>query len=147
MRVHILFSLLWLAAGVAHAEWLIQPDEARMADAPVQTMQPLSLPAQGPRITVHKPELLNQTRPPVDILVIFAPGDSGAKPDLSTLRIHLLKFINIDITDRLKKYLKADRLDVIGAEVPAGSHRVRVSLADANGQESQREFRLVIREE
>ncbi len=146
MRTAILFSLLWLA-GTVHADWLIQPDEARMADAPVQVIQPMSLSAQGPRITVFKPELLNQTRPPVDILVLFAPGDSGAKPDLSTLRIHLLKFVNIDITDRLKKYLKADRLDVVGAEVPAGSHRIRVSLSDTNGSESQREFRLVIRED
>lgn len=147
MRIRILFGLLCLLAGSAHAEWLIQPDEARMADAPASAKQPLSLSAQGPRITVHKPELLNQVRPPVDILVTFAPGDSGAKPDLASLRVHLLKFINIDITDRLKKFLKGDRLDVTGAEVPTGNHRLRVTLADTNGQESQREFRLVIREE
>lgn len=155
MKAKTFLGVLCLAMGlmmdVAHAEWLILPDEARALDAPVSHGQPLlkpmSLSSNGPRITVHKPELLNQVRPPVDILVSFAPGDSGAKPDLSSLRVHLLKFINIDITDRLKKFLKADRLDVIGAEVPAGNHRLRVTVADTAGQESQREFRLVIREE
>ena len=147
MKARIFIGALCLVAGAAHAEWLILPDEARARDAPVSLRQAVSLSSQGPRITVHKPELLNPARPPVDILVTFAPSDSGAKPDLSTLRVHLLKFINIDITDRLKKYLKGDRLDVIGAEVPAGNHRLRVTVADVAGQESQREFRLVIREE
>ncbi len=147
MKAKILIGVLCLVAGLAQAEWLILPDEARARDAPVSLRQPMSLSSNGPRITVHKPELLNQVRPPVDILVTFAPSDSGAKPDLSTLRVHLLKFINIDITDRLKKFLKGDRLDVTGAEVPVGNHRLRVTVADVTGQESQREFRLVIREE
>lgn len=151
MKARILTGVLCLAMGLmtgaARAEWLIQPDEARAPDAPASLRLPMSLVSNGPRITVHKPELLNQVRSPVDILVTFAPSESGAKPDLSTLRVHLLKFINIDITDRMKKYIKGDRLDVTGAEVPTGNHRLRVTVADVTGQENQREFRLVIREE
>ncbi len=75
---------------------------------------------------------------PVHVLVKFAPLFEPV--DLSSLKVVLVKFIQIDITDRIRPFVTAEGISVKEAKIPPGKHRVRISLADKTGAVSVREI-------
>jgi len=139
-------ATLWLAlTPAASAEWLITPQEAAAPgswDAPLELLS--SSAGNGPSIQLRKPLVLQKVYPPVDILIEILTGNSGAAPNMASFKVVLLKLFNIDITERVRKYIKGNVLDVRGAELPEGDHKLRVSVADGAGNLSQRDLRLVI---
>ncbi len=75
---------------------------------------------------------------PTELLVRFLP--KTVTIDLTSLKVTLLKFIPIDLTDRLKPYVSVDGIIMKDARVPSGGYRVRIVLADAQGKTSVREM-------
>ena len=99
----------------------------------------------GPQIQVVEPGGGEIGKQPVEIDVVFDKSRDGAEPKMETLKVRYLKFISIDITDRVRPYVAANRIHVTQAEFPKGSHTVEIYVEDAQGRASSRvvEFKVL----
>ena len=90
----------------------------------------------APSITVLKPNHSAPIKPPVDIDVQFAAAQ-GATVNVSTLKI-LYGFLNLDVTQRILQapgvQVSAEGLKASGAELPRGSHKLVIQIADNLGR-------------
>lgn len=142
--------LIMSVSGVYADRWLITPEEAAMAPAdqtdPLEGLTHFEIAREdmdvGPVIEVEKPKIGVPQRSPVEIVVKFVPRSHPI--DLSTLEVELVKFINIDITDRVVEYATETGIRLKKASVPLGEHRVRIALADVTGAMSTQEFLLEV---
>ena len=124
--------------------WLIMPEEAAMAPASEERLlQSRGLSEKGPTIDVVKPAEGGEVPSPLEILIRFAARTEAV--DVSSLKVSLLKVIPIDITDRVRPYATAKGIDVKEAKIPAGKHRVRISVGDTTGGISTREVLFEVR--
>lgn len=121
--------------------WLITPQEAATApvpdgfgsgETPVAGVADL-----GPTIDVVKPTDGGSAPPPVEVDIRFTPKSSPVDP--ATLKVSVVKLINIDITDRVRSYASATGIHVPAAQIPSGKHTVRVSIADKDGLRSYKD--------
>lgn len=137
-------TMLLMSGGAAPAEsgfWLITPEEAAMAPVAVDPHairerglfggdEP-ALSNTGPQIQLRKPGVGAEPSSPLDIEIQFIPRD--APVDLSTIKVTLVKIIDIDLTERVKPYVTVEGLHIKDAKLPSGEHTVRVSLGDTKG--------------
>lgn len=148
-RWSALFVCVWLgvSAGPAIAgqvEWLITPDEASLAPpSPDQMIRSRGLTNTGPRIEIIKPAEDSQQASPFEIQIRFHPRTSAVNPE--SVKVQLVKFISIDITDRVKPFLSESGIEVKEAKIPSGSHLVRISVSDEQGESSSREIELEVK--
>ncbi|MCX5810193.1 MAG: hypothetical protein NTX36_12630 [Proteobacteria bacterium] len=158
-KIHtiFIFFLMMIIIGPfpAYAVLLLTPEEARQEDAPGEsirsTIQPPTLEGKvpapegeqrflvipktapaGPDIKILSPELEKAILSPLKLMVLFIPRE-GTQVDISTLRVECLKFITINITDRLKEYISSQGINVERAELPSGTHKIRITVADTKG--------------
>jgi hypothetical protein len=138
-----LIGLLSLAT-MGRAEtggWLITPEEAAMAPAADVTRGIVEIEREdvsvGPVIDVVEPSNGSRLPMPVQVLIHFAPFSEPI--DLASLKVVLIKFITIDITDRIRPYVTPEGIQVKEAKIPPGKHRVRITLADRAGTISTKE--------
>ena len=92
------------------------------------------LPKNGPVIKIMQPTAGggDVTTPfPLEIEFESRPGGLPAK--METLKVSYLKLIELDITDRVRPYLRENRLLVKDCNIPQGRHRVKISIADRDG--------------
>lgn len=139
---------VWLAVWAQSVEagelWLISPEEAAAAPAPEESLiRSRGLTSKGPRIDVLKPVEDEPQRSPLEIQVRFHPNPTAVNPD--SIKVQLVKFISIDITDRVKPYLSESGIDVKEANIPSGRHLVRITVSDGKGETSAREIELQVR--
>jgi hypothetical protein len=92
----------------------------------------------APTITVVKPASAS-IQPPVDIEVRFTPA-AGATVNVSSLKI-LYGFLKLDVTQRIVKApgveVSAAGLKASGAQLPKGSHKLLIEVADNLGRMGQ----------
>jgi hypothetical protein len=135
-----------VAAAGGQPVQLITTDEARQPDALPGEVRGLAKGAQGdpngPEIVVASPEDGKHYQPPVAIDITFRPRAS--RVDVDTLEVAYLKWISIDITDRVRPYATETGIQVTNAELPKGSHRVRVTIADVEGRTTQRTMEIEV---
>ena len=139
-------ALIASVPGADAENWFITPEEAAMAPAaridPLQGGEHFAIGREdvevGPIIQVEKPQMGVPQNSPMEIVVKFVPRSHPV--DLRTLEVELVKFINIDITDRVVEYTTEQGIQLKEANIPLGSHRVRIALADTTGAVSVREF-------
>ncbi len=124
--------------------WLVTPEEAALANAERSpgVRQRGIAPRSGPAIELLKPTAGQASRAPVEIDVKFHP--SAAPIDESTIHVTLLKFINVDLTDRLRPYITASGIYIPNANLPSGQHAVRITLADREGNASSTQMTLLV---
>lgn len=123
--------------------WLITPEEAAMASWEPRPGEPLKEVAGedvsfGPLIELLKPANGDKTSTPLEIVVKFIV--QSAKVDLASLKVSLVKFMSIDITDRIRDHTTADGIHVPEAKIPSGKHTVRMSIADKDGMLTVKTF-------
>ena len=99
----------------------------------------------GPEIEVVRPGGGEISQQPVEIDVVFNQSKDGAEPKMSTLKVRYIKFFTIDITERVKPYVVANRIHVTQAEFPKGDHTVEIYLEDSQGKASSKvvEFKVL----
>ncbi len=154
------------AAGdpAASEFWLITPDEAAVMDQPLtQDMDehrtrgmdkpetrggaPFgsgnAIPDTGPIIDVIQPVEGESHDTPVKILINFTPRESPV--DIESLEVHILKFIPINITKRVKPFASESGIQIQDANVPSGRYTVRVRIEDYVGEQSVRTISLDVR--
>ena len=122
----------------AGAGWLITPEEAALKDPPAGTGSPaIKLRGHagpntgGPFVEMVTPPEGQPSKAPVTIFIKFTPN--AAPVDLSTLKVTLVKIIKIDITNRLRPYVSAEGIRIADGKIPTGHFRLRLSVADVNG--------------
>jgi len=95
----------------------------------------------GPIIGVPKLEVIEGK--PFALVVRLTPRD-GAAPDPETLRIECLKSPAIDLTPRIRSYVSGEGVNIDKVTLPAGLHHFRVSVSDARGRMSEKDFTIVV---
>lgn len=126
--------------------WLIKPEEAALPPAVFERGGPTELstplPETGPDIEIVSPLADTPNASPLEIMIRFNPRN--APIDLSTLKVTLVKWINIDLTDRIREFVTPEGIHVGNAELPSGEHLVRFSLADQNGDITVKQVKLIV---
>ena len=104
--------------------------------APGATYVPRAADFNAPTIKVVKPDGSAAIQPPVDIDVQFIPTE-GSTINVGSLRI-LYGFLKLDITQRILKapgvQVSASGLKANGAQLPSGSHKLLIEIADNVGR-------------
>lgn len=122
-------------------DWLITPEEAAMAPSTEPPRGIIGVGREdistGPVIDVVEPLNGGRGSMPIQVLIRFTPRSEPV--DLASLKVTLVKFIQIDITDRIKPFVTQDGIDVKEAKIPPGKHRVRITVSDKAGGASVKE--------
>lgn len=142
----VVLAILLGTVAPAPAAWLITPDEAVRLQTPAADVeQPASaVEGPGPLIVVRNPKVFEPIRSPLDIFVAFEPGNSGLPAAMETLLVKLIGLFDIDISDRVRRYVSGNNLIVTDAELPAGNHRLRILIKDIVGNSNERDIVLKV---
>ena len=99
--------------------------------------------SRGPAIKLTSPEADTPVAAPFDFKVSFEPrGD--AKIDPSSVKVVYMKSPFVDLTPRLKSAISANGIDFVKADVPPGTHTIRVTVKDTDGRETNSVLNLVV---
>lgn len=138
----ILFaSSVLIASQLAIAAPLITAKEAAMPPA-AGTLATRGI-SRGPAVKLASPEADTPVVAPFDFKVNFEPrGD--AKIDPSSVKVVYMKSPFVDLTPRLKGAISANGIDFAKADVPPGTHTIRVTVKDSEGRETNSVMNLVV---
>ena len=99
--------------------------------------------SRGPAIKLASPEADTPVAAPFDFKVNFEPrGD--AKIDPTSVKVVYMKSPFVDLTPRLKSAISASGIDFLKADVPPGTHTIRVTVKDSEGRETNSVVNLVV---
>ena len=99
--------------------------------------------SRGPGVKLASPEADIPVASPFDFKVNFEPrGD--AKIDPSSVKVVYMKSPFVDLTPRLKNAISANGIDFAKADVPPGTHTIRVTVKDTEGRETNSVLNLVV---
>jgi hypothetical protein len=94
-----------------------------------------AMPVPGaPQIVVETPAGGAPVTAPFPVKIHFVPS-SGAKINLDSLKVEVLKLVPISLLSRVKPYLTAAGINVPEAKIPSGVYNVRIAVADDQGRE------------
>ena len=137
----LLASLMLVFASVTNAAQLISAKEAALPPA-AGTLATRGI-SRGPAIKLSSPEADTPVMTPFDFRVSFEPrGD--AKIDPSTVKVVYMKSPFVDLTPRLKSAISANGIDFAKADVPPGTHTLRITVKDTDGRETNSVINLVV---
>jgi hypothetical protein len=139
MRVPVVLAISLLLAGPAGAKVLITPEEAGLPPFPFHDRG--SFP--GPKVSLIFPSSsTGSVRSPFHLKAKFEPR--GAKIDLDSLNVTYIKQQPVDLTDRVREFTGSGGIDMPVAEVPPGTHRIRIEIKDTDGVPGGTEFILKV---
>ncbi len=129
--------------GIQPNGWLITPEEAAMASVPKRPEESQEQMGAddtnfGPRIEVVTPKEGDQSKVPIEIIINFTQQMDPV--DVKSVEVSVLKFISIDITDRVREHVTPKGIHVKEAKIPKGQYTVGISIADINGMYSYKEI-------
>ena len=99
--------------------------------------------ATGPRIRIVEPAPDTEYKAPIRLVIDFLPKE-GAQVDLKSFKLEYLKLISIDITERVAGYVRPEGLRIEKADLPAGTHKLRLTLKDTAGGVTQQVYLVKI---
>lgn len=139
---HVLFVIALVTfAQKGIAASLISAKEAALPPA-AGTLATRGI-SRGPSIKLASPEADTPVMAPFDFRVSFEPrGD--AKVDLASVKVVYMKSPFVDLTPRLKNAISANGIDFAKADVPPGTHTIRVTVKDTEGREANSVLNLVV---
>jgi hypothetical protein len=135
-------TTLLLLGAQASAEVLITASEAAQPSSGDVAMSLRGI-TRGPSIDQVLPSATAGAHSPLELKIKFA-AHNGAKVDPAAVKVIYEKKTPIDLTDRLRKYTTSDGIDMPDAEVPPGTHTLRLELKDSLGRTSVSEVKLVV---
>jgi hypothetical protein len=127
-----------LLAGPAGALQLITESEAALP--PDQNLGRTRGILRGPTVViVSPPPAAGLMKSPLTLKIKFE-AYGGAKIDIDSVLLTYMKQPAIDLTQRIKPFIAATGIDVLDAEVPPGTHTIRVNVTDTGGHSSSTDF-------
>ncbi|MBT8520331.1 hypothetical protein G6734_05715 [Polynucleobacter paneuropaeus] len=134
-------TVLFLSSATIFAAPLISAKEAALPAAS-GTLATRGI-SRGPAVKLNSPEADTPVMSPFDFKVAFeARGD--AKIDPASVKVIYMKSPFVDLTPRLKSAISANGIDFAKADVPPGTHTIRVSVKDTDGRETNSVLTLVV---
>jgi hypothetical protein len=128
--------------GTAIADMLISEKEATLPPSSDVGLTTRGL-TRGPGIEQVSPSPERGVQSPLPLKVRFVARNNVAI-DPDSVKVTYLKSQSIDLTERIKKYLTADGIDMARAEVPPGTHHLRINLKDKQDRTSTVTIKLVV---
>jgi hypothetical protein len=103
-----------------------------------------SPPPSDPIIEIRSPSLVGPIKAPVSIDLRFL-SSGAAKINWESLRIMYGAF-KLDITERVRKEGKmlSDGIQIASANLPSGSHKLVIQVANTEGKLAEREVRFTV---
>ena len=122
--------------------------------APLITAKEAALPAasgtlatrgisRGPAIKLSSPEADVPVSSPFDFKVLFEARGEG-KIDPNSVKVVYMKSPFVDLTPRLKPAITPTGINFSKAEVPPGTHTIRVTVKDLDGRETNQVMTIVV---
>ena len=125
----------------------MKPNETRMGNRPESKKETFPINQQsgaGPIIKIEKPDQDQFYNDLIDILIRFDKNPIGEPVNMKSLRIIYLKMLGIDITDRVRPYVKETRIDANGIMFPEGEHEFEVRIKDIEDMGSAKIFKVKV---
>jgi hypothetical protein len=130
-----------LISGPAQATPLITAEEAKLPPPkgaiPVDRRGIL----RGPKVEVVSPG--GAAHSPLRLQLKFE-SFGGATINPESVKVIYLRTPNVDLTPRLKPFIRADGIDMPEAELPPGEYTVRVDVKDSDGRPGTVSFTLTV---
>jgi hypothetical protein len=139
-------AVSWITQKEAALPAMKVPKESA-TDSSKAKGQPVQVKKQsmaGPIIIVKKPDPDKLYSDLIDILINFDKNPIGEPVDMASLRIIYLKMFGIDITDRIRPYIKETRIDANGIKFPEGEHEFEIRIKDSEQMESSEVFKIKV---
>ena len=134
-------TVLFLSSATIFAAPLISAKEAALPAAS-GTLATRGI-SRGPAVKLNSPEADTPVMSPFDFKVAFeARGD--AKIDPASVKVIYMKLPFVDLTPRLKSVISTNGIDLARADVPPGTHTIRISVKDTDGRETNSVLTLVV---
>ena len=125
----------------------MKPKETRMDNQSESKKQTFPINQQsvaGPIIKIEKPDPNQFYDDLIDILIRFDKNPIGEPVNMESLRVIYLKMFGIDITDRVRPYVKKTIIDANGIMFPEGEHEFEVRIKDTEQMESSEIFKIKV---
>ena len=125
----------------------MKPSGTGTKGLPESKNQPFQVKKQsmaGPIIKIEKPDEDQFYNDLIDILISFDRNPIGEPVNMESLRIIYLKMFGIDITDRIRPYIKETRIDANGIKFPEGEHEFEIRIKDYEQMESSKIFKIKV---
>jgi hypothetical protein len=114
-----------------------------MPDAPKKPFDVARTFNNGPDIKVILPVLNKEYKVPVRLVVRFIPQNSK-EVDISKFKVECLKFISINITEKILPYTTKEGITMENAQLPAGQYTFRLTIGDVAGGITQETFQVKV---
>jgi hypothetical protein len=138
-RTAIVGLIALLLAGPASATTLISVQESNL---PPDDSRLRSGIERGPDIiAVYPAPRSGAIQSPFDFRVKFQ-AHGNTQIDLDSLNVVYKRIPAIDLTARVKPFVRPDGIDMPIAEVPPGTHRILILVKDSAGHEGQADIRF-----
>ncbi|MEI6113051.1 MAG: hypothetical protein WCP99_00650 [Burkholderiales bacterium] len=138
----ILIAALVVGMPAAMAQQaLITAQEAALPDA-AGTIATRGI-SRGPSVKLASPEPDAVVKAPFNFKVGFE-GRGGAKVDPASVKVTYLKSPLVNLTPRLKSAISANGINFTRASVPPGTHKIKVTVMDQEGRETNTVFTLIV---
>ena len=122
--------------------------------APLITSKEAALPAasgalatrgisRGPAVKLNSPEADTPISSPFDFKVLFEARGEG-KIDPNSVKVVYMKSPFVDLTTRLKSAITPTGINFSKAEVPPGTHTIRITVKDMDGRETNQVVTIVV---
>lgn len=132
-RTAMIFGIGLALVGPALAEVLITPDEAALPAATAVDMSFRGV-TRAPKVHVVSPKANGaDIASPMKLMLTFQ-AFGGSSIDPNSVKFTYLKKPSVDLTKRLKAFIKNDGVEMPIAEVPPGIHAIRIDVKDSQGR-------------
>jgi len=128
--------------GTAAAEMLISEAEAMLPASTDVGLTTRGL-TRGPGVEQVSPDPERGVASPLPLKVKFIARNNVAI-DPASVKVTYLKAQSVDLTERLKKHLTADGIDMTNAEIPPGTHHLRINLKDKQDRTTTATIKLIV---
>jgi hypothetical protein len=98
---------------------------------------------RGPVVKWVSPTNGTTVNSPFELKVLLEPRE-GVKIDRSTLKVVYLKSPLVDLTPRLQSSVTINGIEFKQAEVPPGSHTIRLTIKDVEGRETNSQLTIKV---
>jgi hypothetical protein len=135
-------ALSCVTVAPANAEVLITKAEADLPAASGTSGSTRGL-TRGPGIELVSPNPIQSVTSPMPLKIKFQPRNNVAI-DPASVKVIYVKAKPIDLTDRIKRFVTPSGIDMAQAEVPPGTHMMRVDVTDQQGRSSSSVFKVTV---
>jgi len=126
----------------AKADMLISAQEAALPSASAAGITFRSV-TRGPKVQLVSPPDASVVHSPVALHLKFE-SYGGATIDPASVKVTYMKKPAVDLTARVKTYIRPDGVDMETAEIPPGEHIIKVDVTDSQGRAGSSTFTLKV---